>query len=636
MTQHSLRAESVPTPGPTDRTSTTVTPARPEDRPAPPARRPVTRRPDLVVTLHDVAQAVATRAGFVTAAVSLFRGSEELEFVTIAGDPDAQAALQGDVTPTAEILGMLAQAEDWGPLRFVPHERALQYADHVWTADEDEPLDEGAWHPYDLLMAPVRDERGTLVGLLWLDRPVDGRRPGRRRRVVIETHVNRAVRALAQAVEREHLTESVRLAGATRRVVRTVAHSEQRLDQLVRTVQETVRDGFGVDEVHVALDEGEVPLEPGMVVEAEGHAHHHGYARAAGPACTWTTDRTAALLDEVAARCWRAQRVAICSPQRTAPGLLSGPEHTALVRTLEEKGAASLLLAPIGGGGEVLGHVVLVRHTREDWSDEEADAALDIGHDLGRAVLNHRLRLREAELARYRQQVVRTMAHELKNPLAAVSGFGVVMGDLVDDARPMLPTAIADQLVRSLAGIDRASERLTGIVGDLLALARLQQAPEPAQLEPVDLTAVVAEVLTVMAGQALPRDVRLASEGPDGEVLVRAERDDLVTLVTNLVGNAVKYSHDGGQVRVRLTATEDDEPSVALSVSDDGIGIPEADRLRLFEEFFRSSDPVAADRPGSGLGLAIVRRTAERYGGVVDVASTLGRGSTFTVALPGG
>jgi signal transduction histidine kinase len=107
---------------------------------------------------------------------------------------------------------------------------------------------------------------------------------------------------------------------------------------------------------------------------------------------------------------------------------------------------------------------------------------------------------------------------------------------------------------------------------------------------------------------------------------------DLDQVVTNLVSNAVKYSTDGGTVTVRHERVGD---QVVLTCADDGLGISEADRARLFAEFFRSSNPAAVAQPGTGLGLAIVHRIVVRHGGRIEVESELGRGGTFRVCLPG-
>ncbi|MEP7737016.1 GAF domain-containing sensor histidine kinase [Nocardioides sp. 31GB23] len=562
--------------------------------------------PDLARMLGTIAAEMASAGGFRVSAVSLFRASDELEFVVVDGDDDAAADLTGDITPTPVAMTMLERAERWGPLRFLPHHEAVELLDHIWVgsaegdgADAHPDAHPDAWQPCDLLMAPLTDAEGALQGIVWVDLPHDGRRPGPEQRRRLAEHAERANRAMVQALEHERLREQVRLADAARRVVRT-ATADLDLARLVQTTIDSVCDGFAVDEVRVHLlaeedvaDLDELSLQSRLLAE----------------------------------RCWRDQQVAIVSHRRAAPALLSAEEHAVLLDGLHEQGDASLLLTPLGAGPECVGRLLMFRHDRADWSDEEASAALDIGHDLGRAVLNARSFEREQQAAAYRQQLIATMAHELKNPLAAVGGY-LDMLEMFLAEEPGTGT----QVQRSLRGIGRATRRLDDIVADLLTLARFDEAADPASLEPHDLGVLLHDVVDGLAVQADARGIRVQVHLPSQQALVDADPSDLERLVVNLVSNAVKYSHDGGEVDVHLEAAP---PTVVLRVVDRGIGIDPAEQQRLFEEFYRSADPAAASQSGTGLGLAIVHRVVHHLGGRIDVESAPGEGSVFTVTLPG-
>jgi signal transduction histidine kinase len=115
------------------------------------------------------------------------------------------------------------------------------------------------------------------------------------------------------------------------------------------------------------------------------------------------------------------------------------------------------------------------------------------------------------------------------------------------------------------------------------------------------------------------------------QVSVSGDPEDLSLVVDNLVSNAVKYTRPGGTVRIEVAC---DEGEVRVSVRDSGLGISEADQVHLFSAFHRSSNPEALSIPGTGLGLAISRRIVESHGGRIEVASVVGEGSTFTLALP--
>ena len=579
--------------------------ADPEGRAGPAAPRDSA---ELARVLGAIAAEMARAGGFRVSAVSLFRASDELEFVAVEGDPDAVAELTGDITPTPVAMAMLERAERWGPLRFLPHDEAVELLDHIWVgAAEGDGADihPDAWQPCDLLMAPLTDADGALQGIVWVDLPLDGRRPGPDQRRRLGEHAQRANRTMVEALEQERLREQVRLADAARRVVRT-ATADLDLARLVQTTIDSVCDGFAVDEVRVHLlaeedvaDLDEVSLQSRLLAE----------------------------------RCWRDQQVAIVSHRRAAPALLSAEEHAVLLDGLHDQGDTSLLLTPLGAGPECVGRLLMFRHDRTDWSDEEASAALDIGHDLGRAVLNARSFEREQQAAAYRQQLIATMAHELKNPLAAVGGY-LDMLEMFLAEEPGTST----QVQRSLRGIGRATRRLDDIVADLLTLARFDEVADPVPVEPHDLAAVVHDVVEGLVVQAEARGVRVRVQAPPGGARVSAEPADLERLVVNLVSNAVKYSHDGGEVDVHVEQAGDagDAASgVVLRVADHGIGVAPAEQRRLFDEFYRSADPAAASQPGTGLGLSIVQRIVRHLDGEVALESAPGEGSVFTVTLPG-
>jgi signal transduction histidine kinase len=119
---------------------------------------------------------------------------------------------------------------------------------------------------------------------------------------------------------------------------------------------------------------------------------------------------------------------------------------------------------------------------------------------------------------------------------------------------------------------------------------------------------------------------------PDERVLASGDERELEQLCGNLLSNAIKYTPAGREITVALSRAD---TQVELEVRDEGIGISTEDQASLFEEFFRTRNPVAVEQPGTGLGLAIVRRIVERHRGSIEVRSRLGEGSTFRVLLPG-
>jgi two-component system phosphate regulon sensor histidine kinase PhoR len=228
-------------------------------------------------------------------------------------------------------------------------------------------------------------------------------------------------------------------------------------------------------------------------------------------------------------------------------------------------------------------------------------------------------------LAIERSRFVRTVVHEFRSPLGAI--------------KSVLEVALDQSLGPDLASyrplLGRASARVDGLselIGELLSFSRIDLERAPA-LPPggVAVAGVLAEVLDAhrerIAARALVPQVELAPELPR----VALCENDLRTILSNLVGNAIKYGRDGGELGV-VAGVEG--AFVVLAVRDDGIGIGADHVGRIFEEFFRERRPETRDIEGNGLGLAIVRRLAERAGGSVEVASVEHRGSTFSVRVP--
>ncbi|MDX6374392.1 MAG: two-component system, OmpR family, sensor kinase, partial [Nocardioidaceae bacterium] len=183
-----------------------------------------------------------------------------------------------------------------------------------------------------------------------------------------------------------------------------------------------------------------------------------------------------------------------------------------------------------------------------------------------------------------------------------------------------------------LAAVDRGAVRLVRVVEDLLLLARVGDPHLPLLTRPVFLRDVVEDVvnLTSIADQ---RRIRMAVEGDPGDIVAIGDPAELDIMVTNLLSNAMKYSHVGSTVTLRLSR---DEQWIVLSCEDHGLGISPADRGQLFREFFRSDLPEVKAQAGTGLGLTIVDRIVTRHLGRIEVDSVLGAGSTFRVFLPAG
>ncbi|HEU5037526.1 MAG TPA: HAMP domain-containing sensor histidine kinase [Nocardioides sp.] len=245
-----------------------------------------------------------------------------------------------------------------------------------------------------------------------------------------------------------------------------------------------------------------------------------------------------------------------------------------------------------------------------------------ITHDYG--ALQRRtareLALSRAELAKA-HQVLRAVAHDLRTPLAAVIGFTEL---LLDDEE--LTTAQRELSERVI----RAAHTMTSLTQELVEAVTLGAAP--LRSEPVNLSLLARHVVGRHQVLQSAREVRVVitrDPGSDVAVVVRGDEAKLERVLDNLVSNAVKFSPDGGEVRVSVT---DDAGFAEIRVRDEGPGLPAEELEEIFQPFHRA--PGAGDVPGVGLGLTIVRRITEHHGGSVHVESVLGEGATFVVRLP--
>ena len=273
----------------------------------------------------------------------------------------------------------------------------------------------------------------------------------------------------------------------------------------------------------------------------------------------------------------RTGRAQSAELELSVPGLGRGPE------------AVRVRLAPIAGDGHV---AVLVEDVTE------AHRVEAVRHDF-----------------------VANVSHELKTPVGALSVLAEALQDAAED-----PAA-----ARRFAGrVQREVDRLSRLVQELLDLSRLQGGDPLPDPVPVPVDRVLAEAVDRTRTVAASRRIRLVIGGESG-LLVRGSEAQLVTALANLLDNAVTYSPDGTRVAV---AARQWNGAVEISVADQGIGVAERDRQRIFERFYRADPARSRGTGGAGLGLAIVKHVATNHGGEVDLWSVEGAGSTFVLRLP--
>lgn len=226
-------------------------------------------------------------------------------------------------------------------------------------------------------------------------------------------------------------------------------------------------------------------------------------------------------------------------------------------------------------------------------------------------------------LEQMRSEFVANVSHELRTPLTSIRGF----------TETLLDGALEDPTVARhfLQIIHDEAERLTRLINDLLSLSALESRRREPNRKLLDWQRLVGEVVSMLAplaqGKNLEVEVRVAEDLPP----VPADRDMMGQMLINLLDNAIKYTPDGGKIKVAVWGEGD---NLVLQVADTGIGIPPESLPRIFERFYRVDKARSRELGGTGLGLAIVKHIVEAHGGRIEVESRVNGGTSFTVYLP--
>jgi signal transduction histidine kinase len=571
--------------------------------------------------LQLLTESVAEMVGFEAAVLCVVLGDD---VVTVAyHGPESLRDFIFETDPVSVLDPLVEQAESWGRFSFLATEDQRGVLPGHWASLAEEPGQPDpdapdAWRPDDALVAFLRDDEGRLCGTLSVDAPISGRRPDRAQRTLLERYAAHAERVVITAFERDALALHVAHADAARRAVRSASVAAGgSLSRVLHRVHGPLVEGFSADAtwMHVLAPDG----------AGSGALRRHDGGVLQPPA---HLDELAA---ELAPLLWLQQTVLVRGPGETTSGLADlAPTAARVIDALLEHAAATVcLVVPLGVGQECVGLLGLARGADgPPWTEVERDLVLELGHDLGAALRTAQALERESALVdelrrtdEYRSQMIATLSHELRTPLTIIRGNVEVLKDL-DPGADVTPFH---------AALERSSRRMEDVVDDLLLLTRVSDPRHPLVRVPVDLSAVVHDVAGTVGTAAAAKGLRLDVQVPTRALLVAGDQVELDRMVGNLVSNAVKYSDEGGTVGIELCRHGDD---VRLVVEDEGIGISEEDQARIFQTFFRSTNPEAHRRPGTGLGLAIVSSVVARHGGRVQVASALGRGTRLVVDLP--
>ncbi|MGE5279980.1 MAG: ATP-binding protein [Deltaproteobacteria bacterium] len=227
-------------------------------------------------------------------------------------------------------------------------------------------------------------------------------------------------------------------------------------------------------------------------------------------------------------------------------------------------------------------------------------------------------------ISKRKSDFISAVSHELRTPLTSIKGYSSILaaGKLGD-----LPVAAKERIEK----INKHSDSLTNLINNLLDISRIESGRVEMKKEKIDLAAMVAEITDMLAPPIKERGLTLTARIAPGLPAALGDKTQIERVFINLIGNAMKFTPANGEI---VVAARDAGERLEVSVSDTGIGIPEKDLEKIFDEFYRVDNDVNMKVKGTGLGLSLVKYIVEAHKGKLTVASTVGKGTAFAFTLP--
>lgn len=307
-------------------------------------------------------------------------------------------------------------------------------------------------------------------------------------------------------------------------------------------------------------------------------------------------------------------------PPSLLSALAQGPEHLSL---LERVGMRASMTIPIHHRDQVIGAITFGSADGErTFGPSEVTLAEALARRVSLGIDNSRLYREAQEAVRTREELLATVSHDLKNPLVVV----MMQAGLIKKRASTHPDGL--RIHNQAEAIERAAAQMNGLVRNLLDMARIEGGRLMLDVQRHDLAAMSREASALLRPLARQKRVRVIRRKQQEPAVALCDRDRVLQVLANLVGNAIKFSPSSGKVTV---ATERVGDELCVSIADEGPGISYQDQANLFSRFWRASH---SDTRGTGLGLSIAKGIVEAHGGRIWVESRPGQGSTFSFTLP--
>jgi signal transduction histidine kinase len=298
-----------------------------------------------------------------------------------------------------------------------------------------------------------------------------------------------------------------------------------------------------------------------------------------------------------------------------------GLEQPNILRDLRVR---SYMCVPLTARGKTIGAMVFVAAPDWRYTADELLLAEELARRAALAIDNARLYEQAQAAIRTREDVLAIVSHDLRNPLGTIqAGAAQILAESRGDERRAKTARTAERL-------GRASERMLHMIRDLLDFSSIEAGKLRIELAEHEVAELLTEVIEMLHPLAAEKGVRLEKDGEPSRLKVRCDRERVMQVFSNLIGNAIKFTGEGGSVLVRSRGERD---RVVFSVNDTGSGISEEDQTHIFDRYWQAK---WKGRESLGLGLAISKAIIESHGGTIWVESTVGEGTAFFFTLPAG